>query len=384
MNPGLVLGIPTLGRPVCLEWALALKSLNPPLNFNTVFAIIRGKPVAEAREEIAEQALKLGAKYLLFIGDDTILPAHALRQFIFRMEQDPTVGVVGGVYCSKSDPPAPLVFRGNGKGSYWDWKIGEFFEVTGLGMDATLIRVDILKDMAKPWFKTVDTDSFSEGINHAELWTEDLYFFNNLSTNAPQWKVWCEGGVICDHWEHSTNRFYTLPTESLPRRVTTVPAFTLKGVDIGCGPSYISLPGCGQLVRVDIDEQWNPDYRCDVRHLPFGTAEFDIVHSSHVLEHFFATETLPLLTEWTRILKKDGKFILNLPNIDWALENFKDPENAQHVHNVIYGGHSTKWDVHHTYFNPEKITSLLKQVGMEIEHITHNGYNMTVASKFVS
>jgi len=381
MGTGLVVGIPTLGRPLCLEWAMALKSLNPPINYNSVFAIVRGKPVDVARNEIAQEAIKNGAKYLLFIGDDTILPPHALRQFIFRMENNPNIGVVGGVYCSKSDPPAPLVFRDNGKGSYWDWKIGEFFPVTGLGMDATMIRVEIFKDLPQPWFKTVDTDNFLDGVNNAEMWTEDLYFLKNVADNS-KWEIWCDAGVICEHWDYATGRFFNLPNGSLPLRQAAVEAGSLKAVDIGCGPSHITLPGCGKLLRVDIDERWNPDYRCDVRQLPFGDNEFDIVHSSHVLEHFYGAETLALLKEWSRILKKDGKFILNLPNIDWALENFESVENAQHVHNVIYGGHESQYDVHHTWFNPKKITVLLEQIGMEPESIQLSGYNMQIVAKF--
>lgn len=383
MSTGLVLGIPTLGRPVCLEWALALKSLNPPINYNTVFAIIRGKPVDVAREEIAEEALRLNAKYLLFIGDDTILPAHALRQFIFRMENNARIGVVGGVYCSKSNPPAPLVFKENGKGSYWDWKVGEFFQVSGLGMDATLIRVDVLRDLPKPWFKTVDTDNFLDGVNSAETWTEDLYFFENMRKNSPAYEIWCEAGVICQHWEHTTNKFYTLPEGSLPTRVAAVEENQLKGVDIGCGPTYVTLPGCGQLLRVDIDEQWKPDYRCDVRQLPFGDREFDIVHSSHVLEHFYKTETIPLLKEWTRILKLDGKLFLNLPDFDWAVQNLNNESaSPEHIHNVIYGGHYNEHDVHHTFFNEAKIKHFLDQIGMEIEIFSRQGYNMSIVAKF--
>ena len=383
MATGLVFGIPTLGRPLCLKWALALKSLNPPINYNTVFAIIEGKPVDIARELIAEEALRIGAKYVIFIGDDTILPAHALRQFIMRMENDPNLGVVGGVYCSKSDPPAPLVFRGNGVGSYWDWKIGEYFEVTGMGMDATMIRTDVFKSLPKPWFKTVDTDDFLNGVNNAEMWTEDLYFFENMRKHSPGWKIFCDSGVLCDHWDYASGRFFSLPNNSLPLRQATVEEGSLKAVDIGCGPSIISLPGCGQILRVDIDERWKPDYRCDVRQLPFANEEFDIVHSSHVLEHFYKSETISLLTEWTRILKKDGKLILNLPNIDWAIEHFSDTcENSLHIHNVIYGGHESQYDVHHTFFNPAKITWLLENIGMQVEDIKLNGYNMAIHAVF--
>src|ERR1700685_3231683 len=97
-GPGLVIGIPTLGRPVNLEWAMALKSMTPPINFNSVFQIIKGQPVDVARNSIAKFALDSGAKYLFFLGDDVVIPGYTLRQLIFRMEQDPELGVVGGVY----------------------------------------------------------------------------------------------------------------------------------------------------------------------------------------------------------------------------------------------------------------------------------------------
>ena len=60
--------------------------------------------------------------------------------------------------------------------SYWDWKIGEFFECSGLGMDCTLIRCSVFEKLTKPYFLTVDKDLTVDGKNNIEAWTEDLYF----------------------------------------------------------------------------------------------------------------------------------------------------------------------------------------------------------------
>ena len=193
-----MIGIPTLGRPLTLDWAMAFKGLCPPINYNYNHMVVKNQPVDVAREAIAEQALSQGNKYLFFLGDDVVVPNPTLRQLIFRMEQNPKIGVVGGVYCSKSDPPAPLVFRENGLGTYWDWKVGEFFEVSGLGMDCTLIRTEVLSKMSKPWFKTVDTDQFKDGVNQADMWTEDLFFLNKLKKET-EFEVWCDGSLICGH-----------------------------------------------------------------------------------------------------------------------------------------------------------------------------------------
>lgn len=384
---GLLVGIPTLGRPVTLEWAFAFKSINPPINYNTLFAIIHGKPVAEARNEICKEAIKQNCKYVLFIGDDTITPPHTLRQLIYRMEQDPMLGVVGGVYFSKSEPPAPLVFRENGSGSYWDWKIGEYFEVTGLGMDATLIRVELLQEMDKngstgQWFKTIDSDQFLDGKNAAEMWTEDLYFLKRVKDET-KFKIYCDASIIARHVDVSTGKIYTLPAYSLPTRQLQHEQNSKKIVDLGCGQIKREFAE-GVPVRVDLDESCDPDYRADVANLPFGNEEFDIVFSSHVLEHFARSIQNAVLDEWIRILKPDGELRLVLPNLMWAVKKlYEAPETTDDVHiwNVIYGGQSNLLDYHYNGFTPARITALLRDKHFEIIKMEESGYNLILTAK---
>ena len=63
---GILVCIPTLGRGLCLEWALALKSLNPPINYNQNLLTLRGMAVADARNHAARVAIANGHKYLFF------------------------------------------------------------------------------------------------------------------------------------------------------------------------------------------------------------------------------------------------------------------------------------------------------------------------------
>lgn len=290
---GLHFGIPTLGRPVPLEWALALKGLTPPLNYNTTYSIINGQEVGEARNILAKQALELEAKYLFFLGDDTVPPTHALRQLIYRMEQDSEIGVVGGVYCSKSDPPAPLVFVEDGKGSYWDWKVGEFFPVTGLGMDCTLIRTDVFRDIAYPFFKTVDEDKFLDGINSAEAWTEDLYFLKKLREET-KWKVFCDASVICDHWDVYSGKKYSLPAGSLPMRQKGVfkdKKCLILGQNIELADESYDITRC--------NEDSLADYRISFSSLPFDNEAFDWVIVTKPIESYKINE----VTEWLRVTK---------------------------------------------------------------------------------
>ena len=376
-STGLIIGLPTLGRPVSLEWALSFRSLVPPINFNCTIASIWGKPVAEARNTLVEEAIKQKTKYLFFLGDDVVVPLHTLRQLIFRMEQDPSIGAVGGIYCSKSDPPAPLVFNGNGAGSYWDWKVGEFFEVTGLGMDCTLLRTEIFKDLKKPWFVTRDENEFLDGINHAELWTEDLYFLANL-IQTTNWKVYADASIICKHVDIYSGKSYTLPAGSLPTRKLVVEK-SKKALDIGCGPMNRTdeFPDY-ELVRVDIRPECEPDYRCDVRQLPFGNDEFDLIFSSHVLEHFPRGEWEPVLNEWLRVLKPGGSVLFYLPNVEWAINNWRQEGQEVHVMNVLYGAQTNSFDFHYNAWYPDKIARELELRGIKDISIEHSGYNMIV------
>lgn len=377
---GLLIGIPTLGRPLTLDWAMAFKSLTPPINYNSVHMIIKGKPVDEARELIAEHALANGHKYIFFLGDDVIVPNPTLRQLIYRMEQDPDLGVVGGVYCSKSDPPAPLVFRGNGEGTYWDWKIGEYFEVTGMGMDCTLIRTDVFKKLSKPWFKTVDTDQFKDAINQAQMWTEDLFMLEKLAKET-NYKIYCDASIICGHVDVYADKVYNLPSKSLPMRNLATDDKP-KALDIGCGPIDRSndFPN-HNLIRVDIRDECNPDYRCDVRDLPFADGEFDLIFSSHVLEHFSREGWKAVFAEWLRVLKVGGEVFLILPNIEWATTHFDESAEQANVMNVLYGAQSNPFDFHYNGWTPKSVNAALHEFGCAPPSISHSGYNMIIKSK---
>ncbi len=304
LGPGLFVGIPTLGRPVPLDWALNFKGMNPPINFNVIYHIVKGKQVADARNEIARAALEKDAKYLFFIGDDTVCPPHTLRQLIYRMENTPNIGVVGGVYCSKSDPPAPLVFKENGGGSFWDWKVGEFFECTGLGMDCTLIRVDVLKKIPEPWFKTVDVDNYLDATNSAECWTEDLFFLRKVLEHT-DYKIYCDASVICEHHDVFSGKVYKLPKDSLPMRQKLV---TKDKKALVLGPLLDLVDETYDITHAS-DNGIPCDYNVDYRNLPFDENQFDWI--------IVTAEQTAVAADWLRVVKPGSKISINVkPIID--------------------------------------------------------------------
>lgn len=69
------------------------------------------------------------------------------------------------------------------------------------------------------------------------------------------------------------------------------------------GPNKGRLPGFETLDAVP-----GPlvDHVADCRHTPFIDASFDLVYSSHVIEHVEMSDVEPTIAEWTRILKPGG------------------------------------------------------------------------------
>lgn len=340
------------------------------------------QPVDAARNWFAEQAIAQGCKYLFFIDEDVTPPGHALRQLIYQADHHPEGMVFGGIYCHKAKPPMPMIFKGYGAGPFWDWKIGEFFEVDGISMGCTLIRVEVFKDLPKPWFKTVDTiDKYYDGAPGAEMWTEDLYFCHKVKEAGH--KIYADAAVLCEHWSIETMEPTVLPEDCLPRRrATTAVKGQKKIVDLGCGESPLKTDE-GDVLTVDIRDDVHPDYRCDLGKLPFANGEFDITYSSHVLEHMPRNEVGDVLDEWVRITKPDGELRLILPNLEWAakeilegrLVNGSATPNAD-VFNVLYGAQTYRENSHMNGFTPKLLEAMLTERGFKRIDIHLDGYNI--------
>lgn len=214
---GLVLGLP-MGRDVVRrEWALALTSISWPMNLSIMQSVVVDHPISDARNFICEQALAVEAPYIWFIDDDTIPPSAGARMLMYALDQHPEAAVIGGIYCSKTEPTQPVVFKEFGTGSHWDWKVGEVFECAGIGTGCMLIRTAVLKEIERPWFSTLDVALIGSEYNQIQQ-TDDMYFCKKLKQGGH--KILAHGGVLCHHWDMSTGKMYSLPKDSRPYQDT--------------------------------------------------------------------------------------------------------------------------------------------------------------------
>jgi predicted SAM-dependent methyltransferase len=129
-------------------------------------------------------------------------------------------------------------------------------------------------------------------------------------------------------------------------------------LDIGCGDNKKEGSiGC------DCRMTDSTDAIADARLLPFRDEVFDYVYSSHVIEHFSHREVKDVMTEWVRVLKKDGIVEIVCP---WfrvcALYFFLKP-NYKHLMD-IYGAQGNEMDYHKCGFTFNQLKELLEQCGI--------------------
>lgn len=146
----LVISTPTVGS-VRMEWVQGRFGQTIPTNFSFVdvhqymnsYAPI-GYQLSDAENLTAKVVVEGNFEWFLSWEDDNIPPLNALIKINeYMIKKD--VPIVSGLYFTKSVPPEPILYRGQGFGHYADWKIGEKVWVDGVPFGFTLIHGSIIK-----------------------------------------------------------------------------------------------------------------------------------------------------------------------------------------------------------------------------------------------
>lgn len=381
INCLVALGLPTWGK-VSVTWARAYRHMGGPLGSNMMeLEPVVGQPIAEARNQIMQAAIDNNCDFLFFIGDDVLVPADAITRLLHRMWNDPSLHLVTGMYWAKHWPTEPYIWRGIQRGPYMDWKHGEYFQVDLAGCDCLLIRLSPeIKALGPKWFSTEWTWDYEDEDAPAPvpmLATEDFYFYTKARKAGL--KLMCDSLVQCGHEDRNTGIQYGLTNDmpqfggvepELPAAETDI-APLVKLADLGAGrhSPYFGSAERVKVVRFDGDETVRPDYRCDLRKLPVPSLSFDAVHARHVLEHFGRDELLPVLKEWTRILRIGGEFRVSVPNVLAAMRNIILMEEGlipvdRYPFWQVYGRQVDHRDVHLNGFTPKRMKLLLERLGI--------------------
>lgn len=357
-----VIGIPSFGM-VSTYFMQSRTSQQFPLVSSAIDKIVLNKPIAEARNEIVEFALEQGANYIYWLDDDVIPPPDAFMK-LYRHQKD----IVNGVYWSKSNPPMPLLFRGHLSGPYWDWHVGDLIEIDAAGNGLTLVKTDVYRTISEkvggPWYST-EYGSFAGPVKESPYNnTEDLYFY--WKARKAGYKIWADTSVQAFHYDKNNQVTYAMP----PYAPQANPAWEIKPAgsklvaDIGAGPISPYMREEGEVVTFDIREDIRPDVVCDVRYLPVPSETFDIVHSSHTLEHFPWTSVHKVLEEWVRVLKVGGELRLVVPNIRSVAQRLLDDAIVPTDMWVLYGEQDYPKNYHSVGFTPNILKRLVESMGV--------------------
>lgn len=350
---GVIIGVPSVGWQSTL-FLKSIVTMVMPLNTVITYKFIgtrrygnQVRPVAEADNVLVHEALAEGAQYLFSLEEDVIVPPLALRQLQATLGRNPDATVAAGIVTSKTIPPEPLIYREDGLGAYWNFRQGEVFDVGGVHMGCTLIRLADLaqietemvevEDYPKPGAKTLMREYFrtmSEPDPDGKTrQSQDLFFCQLLRQNRR--RILADAGVQCGHFDVENGLLYGMPAGGPPRETAS------QAVNLGCGLDWDFIDGIRPL-RVDLHEANKPDFRADLRALPPDwTGRFAIAFSSHVLEHFDRYELPRVFAEIVRVCQPGGEIRLVLPSLDWATEQLAAGKLDGDVIDVVWGGRST-------------------------------------------
>lgn len=170
------------------------------------WAIVEGAYLPHAMNGLTEKALQIGARRMIVLETDMVLPTGALRSMI-----DATEDIVGALYYRQAPPHWPLVFmeregQDQTPGAlrlYRSPTVRECLDMVekpglyachALGMGCTSISREVLTGMGLegPWWGMGGADPYSHtGAGH------DVRFCQ--AARDLGFKVWVDSRVICGH-----------------------------------------------------------------------------------------------------------------------------------------------------------------------------------------
>jgi SAM-dependent methyltransferase len=376
-------------EPVTVEFHRARNGLVMPTGFSSIEIQADGMEVGEARNRAVEITMGIDPRpEFLFFLDYDVLPAYdAVTKLFYRAKCYPEHDIFCGIYTAKGSPAEPLIYTEPGQGCYWDWTVGDLIrdKITGCHMGLTLIRTSLFERMGwddpdKPLFKTVKEAELKDGGLCRHTGTEDLFFCKRVQEEIGGY-ICVDTSVLAGHIQNSTGQIFGLPNDSPPVERAKWLRFGKpeepeeekefkKALDIGAGSQRREWDGY-KTYTSDIRPEAKPDFVCDTRLLNLPNESFDLVASSHHLEHFGRYEQAKLWEEMYRILKPGGRMEHTLPNLMWAAWKIanKEYDDLTSILDVLYGsqeegGMDREWNTHYCGYVPEMAEALAEKVGL--------------------
>lgn len=182
------------------------------------FVNIYGEMVDVARNYLMEAALDSGAKYLFFVGEDTVVPYDGFAMLHKTAEANPGQVVAGVYYIKLSD--AMIMVKENNYIKIPNVDPGQLLDAHLTGMDCMLIPIDLLRQM-----KAEEPDlpfcCIGNEIEDIPFVGEDAFFTFRLRKRGV--KVLVNTDVQCLHVDLATGKYTAHPNVNLKDYLTNIP-----------------------------------------------------------------------------------------------------------------------------------------------------------------
>jgi len=186
--------------------------------FSHGFVNIGGEAVDVARNYLIEQALESGAKYLFFVGEDTVIPYDGFRKLHEVAEKNPDAMVVGVYYIKLSSPMISV--------KQDDYIVpanvdpGQIFEAWQSGLDAALIPISLLQKL-KDEDPEIPFTCIGYGLEEIPFIGEDNFFVHRWRRAG--YRLLVNTDVQCLHMDLASGKYTAHPDVKLENYFTNIP-----------------------------------------------------------------------------------------------------------------------------------------------------------------
>ena len=148
----------------------------------------------------------------------------------------------------------------------------------------------------------------------------------------------------------------------------------MKVLEIGAGGVVRSREAMGVPIDLTVLDA-RLDIHTDIVHtvtgkneLPFDAETFDVVFSAHILEHIPFRYELPVLQDWTRVIKPGGTLHTIVPAWEWVAKQVLMPpeKRSPGLKSVAMAGQQNEWDIHFNMFTMDMLKQLYKGCRLEV------------------
>ena len=374
------------------------------MGFSHGFVHIGGEKVDVARNYLIEQALTSGAKYMLFIGEDTVLPYDGFKVLHETAEKNPDAVVTGVYYIKCSD--AMIMVRNQDWITIPNVDPGQLIEAWQTGMDVMMVPISILKAM-KEEAPDLPFTCIGNNINdEIPFIGEDNFFVHRLHKRGT--KLLVNTDVQCLHMDLASGMYTAHPSVDLKNYYTNIKPtrpLTLDDKEFidrrwadrlpqGTG-GYKSVieklleegqpikfnMGCGRdrlpgYLGVDMHSD-TADIKQDIMKLDLPEQCADEIFASHVIEHIPQHRAPNVLEKWLATLKDGGMLVMETPDLAGLCKDYLEQDGAdQHMTAMcIYGASVDRitpetqekgpLSPHLWGYTPKSLTDLCKAVGFK-------------------